>query len=162
MSPANETVDYLDEDIVTVPGQLYVLLSFVTPDGPQKNERCGMKVRGVFATREEAEAHVRKIMRFDNQFHIYIAEMYKWLPIPPDPNGIEDQEYSEKFLNDLMKGYKQSQLAAKQHFEHLKREKMEKGLEATLTSEERLPPPPDVFNAPDPHPSTSGTSVSAP
>lgn len=78
-----------------------------------------------------------------------------------DPNAIEDQEYSESFLNDLMKGYKESQLAAKQHFAERKREVMEGGLDQNLTAEERLPPPPpDVFSAPDPHPTSSAGSGS--
>lgn len=157
---AQETPDYLDEDIVTVPGQVYALVSFVSPNSRQRSDKCAMKIRGVFGTREEAAAHVKKLMRMDNTVDIFIADMYKWLPVPPDPNGVEDQEYSEKFLNELMKGYKESQLAAKQHFAERKRVLMEEGLQAVLTPEERLPPPDapptDVFTAPDPHPSSSG------
>lgn len=152
--------DYLDEDIVTVPGQVYALVSFVSPTSRQRSDKCAMKIRGVFGTREEAAAHVKKLMRMDNAVDIFIADMYKWLPVPPDPNGIEDQEYTDTFLNDLMKGYKESQLAAKQHFAERKRVLMEEGLEAVLTPEERLPQPqvPDVFNAPDPHPGSSSSA----
>lgn len=164
-APVGQDVpDYLDEDIVTVPGQVFALVSFVSPTSRQKNEKCAMKIRGVFGTREEAAAHVKKLMRMDNSVDIFIAEMYKWLPVPPDPNGIEDQEYSDKFLNDLMKGYKESQLAAKQHFAERKRAVIEEGLDSALTPEERLPPPtadrlPDVFTAPDPHPGSSSSSA---
>ena len=156
-------VDYLDEDIVTVAGQLYALVSIVSPTANQKSDKCAMKIRGVFNTRDEAAAHVKKLMRIDNSFDIFMMDMYKWVPIPPDPNAIDDQEYSETFLNDLIKGYKESQFAAKQHFAERKRAVMEQGLDATLTDEERIPPPatnqlPDVFSAPDPHPSSSSST----
>lgn len=160
--PAETPADFLDEDIVTVPGQAYALVSFVSPTSSQKSDTCAMKIRGVFGTREEADAHVRKIMRFDNAFDIFVAPMYKWVPVPPDPNAIPDQEYSDTFLNELMRGYKESQLAAKQHFAERKRIVMEEGLEAAMTPEERLPPPPeipDVFSAPDPHPAASPSAT---
>lgn len=159
-SAAAPIADFLEEDIVTVAGQVFALVSFVSPANRQKSDKCAMKIRGVFGTRDEAAAHVKKLMRLDPSFDIFLVDMYKWVPVPPDPNAIEDQEYSEQFLNDLMKGYKESQLAAKQHFAERKRAVMEQGLDATLTEQERIPPPPppevpDVFNDPDTHPSTS-------
>ena len=159
--PTQEPIDFLDEDVVTVPGQVYALVSFVSPTSNQKGDKCAMKIRGVFGTREEAAAHVRKLMRIDNSFDIFLVDMYRWVPVPPDPNAIEDQEYNEKFLNDLIKGYKESQLAAKQHFAERKRAVMEEGLDATLAPEERIPRPEgageaprEVFEAPDTHPSS--------
>lgn len=157
--PAPTAVSFLDDDVITVPGQVYALVSVVSPTSTQKSDRCAIKIRGVFGTLPEAEAHVQKLMRFDNSFDIFVVDLYKWLVVPPDPNAVEDQRYSDQFLEELMKGYKESQLAAKQHFEERKREVMEKGLDATLTPQERLPPPPDVFGAPDPHPSTASTST---
>ena len=169
----NEPVtDFLDEDIITVPGQTYALVSFVGPQCSQQSDKCAMKIRGVFATMEEASNHVKKLMRLDNSFDIYVMDLYKWVPVPPNPNDIQNQEYTEPFLNDLIKGYKESQLAAKQHFAERKRAVMEKGLDANLLPEERVdqaPGPsadssasagpstsiPDVFNAPDTHPSAS-------
>ena len=120
-----------------------------------------IKVRGVFSNKEDAERHVKKLMAADNAFHIYLVEMGKWLQMPPPTEDIEDQEYSEKFMNDLMKGYRQSQADAKIHHEQRKREIMEKGLDSVLTPEERLPPPTgttaptELFEQGDPHPSTS-------
>lgn len=140
--PAPDTLDYLDEDVVTVSGQNFALVSFVSPEGNQRGEQCAMKIRGVFGTKEEASAHVKRLMRMDNSFDIYLVQMYKWLPVPPKPELIEDQEYSDQFLNDLIKGYKESQLAAKEHFAQRKRAVMEQGLE-------------DALQAADPHPSTS-------
>ena len=132
--------DYLDEDPITVLGQTYALISFVSPDAKsaQKSTQYGLKIRGCFNTKEEAAAHVKKLQRLDPSFDIYLVDMYKWLAIPPDPEQIENQEYQEDFLNNLIKGYKESQLLARQHFEERKRAVMEEGLDKHLLPHERL------------------------
>ena len=137
----DETVDVLEEDVITVPGQLYALVSFVSPTGNQRNDKFGMKIRGCFPTRDEASAHVRRLQKFDNSFDIFLVDMYKWLLIPPDANSVESQEYQEEFLQNMVKGYHENQALAKQHFLERKQAVMEDGLDKNLTPEERLPPP---------------------
>ena len=44
----------LETDYTTVPGQAFACLSIVGPECPQKNEKFGIKIRGAFATRDEA------------------------------------------------------------------------------------------------------------
>ena len=136
-----EKVDYLDEDILTVPGQVYALVSIVSPTGNQRNDRCGMKIRGVFSSKEDAHVHVQRLRKVDTTFDIYLVEMYKWLQVPPDPNAIEDQNYQEEYLQNLIKGYKENQLLAKQHFQERKQLVMEEGLDKHLLPHERLPRP---------------------
>jgi hypothetical protein len=68
----------------------------------------GVKVRGVFATRDEAEKHIKSLKRDDTAFDIYLAEVGKWCPWAPCPEDIEEVEYAETHLNTLMKGYKQN------------------------------------------------------
>lgn len=136
--------DYLDEDALTVPAQSFALVSFVGPDQRQKSDKFGIKIRGAFATRTDAEAHIRKLRKFDTHMDIFLVDMYKWLLIPPPSNPLEldaDVEYDQKFLNDLMKGYRESQLLAKAHFEERKKAVLEEGLDKHLTPEERIPPP---------------------
>lgn len=144
---AENAVDYLDEDVVTVPGQNFALLSFVGPNQRQKNERMGMKIRGVFNTREDADAHVKKLRKFDTQLDVFLVDMYRWVLIPPPTNPLElehaDVEYDQKFLNDLMKGYRESQQLARAHFEERKRAVLEEGLDKHLDESEKLPPPPE-------------------
>lgn len=141
--------DFLDEDFVKVGGQNYALVSFVSKDSRQKAEgdKIGVKIRGVFATKEEAEAHIKKLMKFDNSFDVYLVDMYKWLLVPPNNDDIEDHRYQEQYLNDMVQGYKESQLLAKQQFEERKRLIMERGLDATLTPEERVPAPKEPLPA---------------
>ncbi len=138
----DETADVLEEDVITVPGQLYALVSFVSPTGNQRNDKFGMKIRGCFATREEASAYVRRLQKFDNAFDIFLVDMYKWLLIPPDANAVESQEYQEEFLQSMVQGYHESQALAKQHFLERKQAVMEEGLDKHLAPHERLAPPP--------------------
>ena len=132
----------LDVDYITVPGQLYAVLSFVGPTGTnQKNDRFGLKIRGCFATTDEAAAHVRRLQQADANMDIFVADMYKWLLIPPDINGIENQEYQEDYLNSLIKGYRENQEAAKNMFNERKEAVMRDGLDQHLTPDERIPQP---------------------
>ena len=112
----SEKIDYLDEDFLTVPGQRYALISVVSPQSKQKNDLCGVKIRGVFNTTEEAQRHAQKLQKTDTTFNIYLVEMYKWLPIPPDDENIEDHEFTEQKLNDIVKGHKEQQILSKQFF----------------------------------------------
>jgi hypothetical protein len=142
-------VDHLEEDLITVPGQRFALVSFVSPVSRQKTDQCGMKIRGVFATREEATAHVRRLQQFDPLFDVFMLEVGKWVCVPPDIEKIEDVQYQEKYLQELISGYKTSQDEAKRHFQERKMAVMESGLDANLDASERITPPEN-----DPHPST--------
>lgn len=68
----------------------------------------GIKVRGVFDTLEEAKNRSEFLKRFDDKFNIYIAQVGCWCPWSPNPDALENQEYSETQLNTLMKQYKQN------------------------------------------------------
>ena len=72
----------LEQDYTTVPGQLYACLSVVGPEAPQKNDTFGIKIRGAFASRDEAANHAKRLQKEDTTFDIYVVDMYKWLLIP--------------------------------------------------------------------------------
>lgn len=132
----------LEDDYVTVPGQLFALVSFVAPTGTnQRNDKFGMKIRGAFATKDEAHQHVKRLQQADGTMDIYLVDMYKWLLIPPDPTAIDNQEYQEEFLNDLIKGYRENQAMAKQHFQERKEAVKKDGLDQHLLEHERVEPP---------------------
>lgn len=133
----------LEPDYITIPGQNFALVSFVGPEYcSQKSNRFAMKIRGVFATEEEAGAYVKRLQRSgDNSVDIFLMSMYNWCPCPPNPMEIETQEYQEEFLQDLMKGYADSQRSAKELFNERKERVMKEGLDANLAPEERIPKP---------------------
>ncbi len=110
--------------MTTVPGQLYALISLVGPDLPQRNEKFGLKIRGVFNTREEAANHAKRLQREDATFDIYVVDMYKWLLIPPDRDRIEDVHYQNEKLEEIMSKYKENQRMAAAMFEKRKKDMM--------------------------------------
>ena len=115
----------LEQDYTTVPGQLYACLSVVGPEAPQKNDKFGIKIRGAFATRDEAASHAKRLQKEDSTFDIYVVDMYKWLLIPPDPLKIEDVHYQNEKLEEIMTGYKENQAEATRLFNERKRDMME-------------------------------------
>jgi len=117
----------LEQDYTTVPGQLYACLSVVGPEAPQKNDKFGIKIRGAFASRDEAASHAKRLQKEDATFDIYVVDMYKWLLIPPDPTKIEDVHYTNEKLEELMTGYKENQALAAKMFSERKRDMMESG-----------------------------------
>lgn len=112
----------LEQDYLTVPGQLFACISFVGPDLPQKNEKLGMKIRGCFSTRDEASSHAKRLQKEDALVDIYVVDMYKWLLIPPDRDQISDVHYQNEKLEEIMTKYRENQSQAAAMFEKRKRD----------------------------------------
>ena len=123
----------LEQDYLTVPGQLFACVSFVGPDMPQKNEQLGMKIRGCFPTRDEAGAHAKRLQKDDALVDIYVVDMYKWLLIPPKREEIEDVHYQNDKLEEIMANYRKNQQQAAAMFEKRKRDMMAKPIEGSDT-----------------------------
>ena len=115
-------VDYLQADTIQIPGQKYALISVVSPTSNQKNDMCGVKIRGVFDEIESAKIQAKKIQANDPLFDVYLVELYKWLPIPPNTEAIENQEYQDEVLNTIISKHAEEQLKAKEFFEQRKLE----------------------------------------
>ena len=69
----------------------------------------GIKVRGIYDTRREAEVRAKVLQRMDKSFHVYVGQVGYWLPWDPNPDSVENQEYAEKELNNLVKSYKDNE-----------------------------------------------------
>jgi hypothetical protein len=110
----------LETDYTTVPGQVFACLSIIGPEAPQKNDKFGIKIRGAFATRDEAANHAKRLQKEDTTFDIYVVDMYKWLLIPPDSSKIEDVHYNNEKLEEIMSGYKDNQAQAARMFSERK------------------------------------------
>ena len=119
----------LEQDYLTVPGQLFACVSFVGPDMPQKNEQLGMKIRGCFATRDDAASHAKRLQKEDALVDIYVVDMYKWLLIPPQRDQIDDVHYQNEKLEEIMTKYKQNQASAAAMFEKRKRDMIAKPID---------------------------------
>jgi excinuclease UvrABC nuclease subunit len=127
---ATDNMEYnLQTDSMKVPGQNWACVSFVSPSGNQKNKHLGMKIRGVFETNEEAFDYVKKLIRIDPTFDIFVCEMYNWCLVPPDPEMITNQTYQDETLNSIISEYRKNQIYAKEHFEERKREMVQQAAE---------------------------------
>ncbi len=115
----------LEQDYTTVPGQVFACISIVGPECPQKTDKFGIKLRGAFATRDEAANHAKRLQKEDATFDIYVVDMYKWLLIPPDSSKIEDVHYTNDKLEEIMTGYKENQSQAARMFQERKQGMMD-------------------------------------
>jgi len=119
----------LESDYNLPPGQVFALISIVGPECPQKNDKFGVKIRGVFGTAEDAKSFAKRLQKDDATFDIYVVEMGKWLLIPPDRDHIEDAHYVNDKLEEIMQGYRENQRQAASMFEKRKRDLMVKPAE---------------------------------
>ena len=120
-----DPIDYLKPDEKRFPGQNYALISVVSPDSNQKSKSCGVKIKGVFESIEIAQMEAKRMMDMDSTFDIFLAEVGKWLPIPPDKSMIESQEYQDGYLNSLIQGHIKNNELGNKMFEERKQELME-------------------------------------
>lgn len=135
MSDKSKKVDNLSEDPV-ISGQLWCCISFISPETVKNCNFRGVKVRGVYASQQEAAERAKLLQAIDPDFHIFVGEVGKWLGWDPDPNTIEDQQYKEKELQKLVTEYKKNRVKAKMMEEERKREIIEESVrkEATKAS----------------------------
>lgn len=82
----------------------------------------GVKVRGVFDTYEQAKNRSEFLHKKDKNHNIFIGTVGCWCPFSPNPDELQDQEYSETQLNTLMKEYKKNQNERDEVFEKRKQE----------------------------------------
>ena len=118
-------VDHLKEDTI-IPNQRFCCISFLSPEEIRNCTLRGLKVRGVFPTYDEAKAFATELQKNDPDFDVFVGEVGKWLPWDPDPNSVEDQQYQEKELNDLMVAYKENREKAKKMQEERKTDMIKK------------------------------------
>jgi len=137
----SDKVDYLDEDPV-ITSQKYCVISVLTPknfkDVDEKSSMYTFKVRGAYETVEEAQKRIQFLNSIDPNVNIYLAEVGKWCPFDDDPEKAKDAVYKDEELNRLMKGYKENQEKAKEHFHQRKAEMVAKALSDTKDKKEKL------------------------
>jgi chromosome segregation ATPase len=121
------TIDYLFED-PPVTGQNYALVSIVGPNMPQKCSVWGLKIRGVYNTIDQAKIQTQKLMNVDNNYDIYTVEVGKFFPLQVEPTELQDVEYQNKQLNNLIKGYLENRETANQQWHARKNEMMQEAI----------------------------------
>ena len=68
----------------------------------------GLKIRGTYDTHKEASVRAQVLRRKDPSFNVFVGQVGSWLPWDPECDKIQEQEYQEQMLNDLVKKYKEN------------------------------------------------------
>jgi len=109
----------LEKSSEKVAGQEWVLVSFVGSTCGQKTDQLGMKIWGCFDCIKDANSHAKKLSKMcENKiFDIFILEMYTWAKIPPDTECINDQQYHEEQLHEIITDHKRQIMRSKEVFD---------------------------------------------
>jgi hypothetical protein len=85
----------------------------------------GLKVRGVYESMKEAQRRAKVLQTRDPTFHVFVGQVGYWLPWDPNPDNIENQEYTEQTLNEIVKKYKENKQAKDLVWEQETRKRIE-------------------------------------
>jgi hypothetical protein len=97
----------------------------------------GVKVRGVYSSKEEAESRAKKLHRLDSSFHVFIGQVGYWLPWNPCADKIDDEKFLDSGLNELMEKYKENNINKDLMYEEDKREKVKAAREEVLAAKKK-------------------------
>jgi hypothetical protein len=94
----------------------------------------GVKVRGVFDTKREADVRAAVLQRQDSLFDVFVGQVGYWCPWDPNPQKIEDIEYMNNDLNKLVKEYKANEVKKDMFYQEQKSQRQKE----SISAEERL------------------------
>ena len=97
----------------------------------------GLKVRGVFDTREAAEARAKKLSTTDSSFHTFIGQVGYWLPWDPNADKVSDEVFLNSQLNDMMEKYQENNINRDIFYEEEKRDKIKAAQEEVLRAKKK-------------------------
>jgi len=92
----------------------------------------GLKVRGTYNTKDEAERRAKKLQGLDSDFHVFVGQVGYWLPWDPNADKIEDESFMNSQLNDMMEKYKENTLDKDIFYEEQKRDKVKAAREEVI------------------------------
>jgi hypothetical protein len=84
----------------------------------------GVKVRGVYDSRREAEVRAKKLHMSEPNFHVFIGQVGYWLPWDPEADRVQDEVYLNSQLNDMMGKYKENEVNKDMFYADQKLDKM--------------------------------------
>jgi len=97
----------------------------------------GIKIRGVYATEEIAQAKCKELREFDPDNNITYGEVGKWLAWDPDLYSSGNIEYLEPELNQLYQEKIKNEAKAKTFFEQRTMEMKKKAIEENMKKAEQ-------------------------
>lgn len=97
----------------------------------------GLKVRGSYPTKEEADLRCKMLRELDPNHNIFVGEVGLWLPWDPEPYKTGNVEYMEEELNQLMHEKTKNEMNAKMEFEKRLKETRQKAIEENIQNAEK-------------------------
>ena len=94
-----------------------------------KTSTRGVKVRGVYDTLREAQVRAKILQKRDKNHNVFVGQIGYWLPWDPRPDSIQEEEYQEGQLNQLMNKYNENCEIREDFYEKDKEEKIKKAKE---------------------------------
>jgi len=92
----------------------------------------GLKIRGVYATQEEAEMRCKKIREVDPNHDIYVGPVGIWIPWDPDAYKTGRIEFMEEELNQLHNEKLKNEAKAKEEFDRRVKETKKKAIQENI------------------------------
>ena len=96
----------------------------------------GLKVRGVFDTRQAAEDRAKKLSLRDSGFHTFVGQVGYWLPWDPNADKVADEVFQNSQLNDMMEKYQENNVNRDIFYEEQKRDKIKAAQEEVRKAKE--------------------------
>ena len=90
----------------------------------------GVKVRGVYDTKREADVRASVLQRQDPLFDVFVGQIGYWCPWDPNPQKIDDIEYMNNDLNKLVKEYKSNEAKKDMFYQEQKTQRQKDALSA--------------------------------
>jgi len=101
--------------------------SFTENNDFQTNVR-GVKIRGIYDTKREADVRAKVLQRQDKTHNVFVGQVGYWLPWDPSLSYLDgvQGEYLDKDLNTLMQKYNENQENKDMFFQDMVNEKKNK------------------------------------
>ena len=90
----------------------------------------GVKVRGVYDTKREADVRAAVLQRQDPLFDVFVGQIGYWCPWDPNPQKIADIEYMNNDLNKLVKEYKSNEAKKDMFYQEQKTQRQKDAVSA--------------------------------
>ena len=102
-----------------------------------KTSMRGIKVRGTYGSKEEAEDRAKSISRNDSSFNVFVGQVGYWLPWDPCADNVDKEVFQDEQLNKLMEGYEQNTVNREIFYEEVKRDKIQKAKDEYMAAKEK-------------------------
>jgi hypothetical protein len=96
----------------------------------------GLKVRGVYDTKQAAEDRAKRLSVRDSAFHTFVGQVGYWLPWDPNADKVESEVFQNSQLNNMMEKYQENNINRDMFYEEQKRDKIKAAQEEVRKSKE--------------------------